>query len=112
MLPHCERGQERKGLELRRGQRPDQARPSRQQEEFGFYLKGNGKPLKGLKWSSDNDLITFPEGSQPTVGSMNWRDQEQKEKGHSRGWCHGALGQHVSCGDGGEECNVLRHVWR
>lgn len=80
MLPHCERGQERKGLELRRDQRPDQARPSRQQEEIGFYLKGNGKPLKGLKWSSDNDLITFPEGSQPTVGSMNWRDQEQKKK--------------------------------
>lgn len=44
--------------------------------------------------------------SQPIMGRMNWRDHEQKEKGLSRDWCHGGLGQGVSSGDE-EQCIVL-----
>lgn len=49
----------------------------------------------------------FKRISQPIVGRVNWRGQEQKEKGQSRGWCHGVLGQGDSGGDG-EGCMVLR----
>lgn len=65
------------------GQRPDQARLNRSQEEFGFYLTGDGKLLKSLRESQ----LIFNRISQPIVGRINWRGPEQNENGQSRGWC-------------------------
>ena len=40
------------------------------------------------------------------MGRMNCKDHEQEEKGLSRDWCRGGLGQGVSIGDE-EECIVV-----
>ena len=52
-------GENKKNQSWGRGQRLDQASPHGSQEEFGFYLKDNGKPLNGLRQSSDMIWLNF-----------------------------------------------------
>lgn len=78
------------------GQRPDQARPSRPQEAFEFYFKGDEKPLKGLRQRSDIISLQFPKDLLAYCGKNELEGARAEGKRPVRSWCHGGLSQAVS----------------
>ena len=74
-------GENEKKQSWGRGQRPDQARPRRPQEEFGFYLKGNGKPLKSLRQSSGMIWLHVEKDLSAYYGKNELERSRAEEKG-------------------------------
>lgn len=120
VMVHCEAGWT-EAAKLRKGPKAGLARPHGPHEEFGFYLKGNWKPLNGLRQSSDMIWLSFEKMTSQPIMKNELEGLRAEGKRPVKRLCHGGLGQGVSSGDE-EQCIglffsfwvyvVLRHFGR